>query len=772
MSYGELKIDTITFTAGGVDASVSVSGLVQNPTFTGNITTTGTISGDVIRGNTVSGTTVTGDAGEFGTITGNTAGFATVTGITITGNTGKFSSLSGTVYSGETATYTVTADDQGITITGGSADVNGALTFESNQSSSSNFLGQIFFNWNGTTVGKITGATGSDTVNKDDGSIGFWTSSAGTPAKSFDIESNGNVVFTNSKRVEVDEIRARDGDGLQLYDDNGAGVHVHDGGATEITVSGTEGAPALYFNGDSDTGIYSPGANQVAVATSGVGRLFINASGRVGVNKSSPVRTFEIEDPNARASLTSTTGTNGVFWLITNTGGSLVAGRDDSTGAIYGQGAYASHIRSGGAYPLVLSTDNTPALTIDSSQRVGIGNSLPGAKLDVSGDVSFNGGGVQYPILTANAFTPNAERADLIFSANATSNNALRVGTIASSGGVTLQGTRQSDSSQKVNLVLNPDGGNVGIGNTTPGSYNAGGDDLVVGDNSGNRGITIAGGSTGESGLYFADGSTGGEQYAGLILYDHTTDSLRLWANADERARIDSSGRLLVGFSNAFTDTGNGAYYAKLASVGNTASSTGDGRIALSRGAAASTLSADASIGGLYFSDNTGGGFAAIEVAVDGTPGSGDYPGRLVFATTADSASSPTERMRIGSNGQLSAVVPGNSTLYPGFMARAWVNFDGTSGSIGSGRASGNVSSITDQATGTYTINFTNSMPDANYAAIVTSGFATGTREDLLGFVYTDAPLAMATSSVSVKFVRADTNAAVDTNYGMVAIFR
>src|SRR5210317_1558791 len=41
--------------------------------------------------------------------------------------------------------------------------------------------------------------------------------------------------------------------------------------------------------------------------------------------------------------------------------------------------------------------------------------------------------------------------------------------------------------------------GRVGISNTTPGSYNAGGDDLVVGDNSGNRGITIAGGSTGES---------------------------------------------------------------------------------------------------------------------------------------------------------------------------------------------------------------------------------------------------------------------------------
>jgi len=120
-----------------------------------------------------------------------------------------------------------------------------------------------------------------------------------------------------------------------------------------------------------------------------------------------------------------------------------------------------------------------------------------------------------------------------------------------------------------------------------------------------------------------------------------------------ERMRIDSSGRLLVGTSTAFTDTTNGAHYAKLASVGNTSSSTGDGRIALSRGAAASTLSEDDSIGGLYFSDNTGGGFAAIEVAVDGTPGASDYPGRIVFSTTADAASSPTGRMTIDSSGRV-----------------------------------------------------------------------------------------------------------------------
>jgi hypothetical protein len=42
---------------------------------------------------------------------------------------------------------------------------------------------------------------------------------------------------------------------------------------------------------------------------------------------------------------------------------------------------------------------------------------------------------------------------------------------------------------------------------------------------------------------------------------------------------------------------------------------------------------------------------ARIEAFVDGTPGANDMPGRLVFSTTADGASTPTERMRIKSSG-------------------------------------------------------------------------------------------------------------------------
>lgn len=54
----------------------------------------------------------------------------------------------------------------------------------------------------------------------------------------------------------------------------------------------------------------------------------------------------------------------------------------------------------------------------------------------------------------------------------------------------------------------------------------------------------------------------------------------------------------------------------------------------------------------------------------------------------------------------------------PSYSARAWVNFNGT-GTVAI-RASGNVSSITDNGTGDYTVNFTTAMPDANYSGIAT----------------------------------------------------
>ena len=91
------------------------------------------------------------------------------------------------------------------------------------------------------------------------------------------------------------------------------------------------------------------------------------------------------------------------------------------------------------------------------------------------------------------------------------------------------------------------------------------------------------------------------------------------------------------------------------------------------------------------------------------------------------------------------ATVSGTAPIYP---CRAWVNFNGT-GTVAI-RASGNVSSITDNGTGDYTANFTTAMPDANYS---TSGMCVNTTSDpgtWLRFVsYVGVPLQ--TTSFRVK---------------------
>jgi hypothetical protein len=99
------------------------------------------------------------------------------------------------------------------------------------------------------------------------------------------------------------------------------------------------------------------------------------------------------------------------------------------------------------------------------------------------------------------------------------------------------------------------------------------------------------------------------------------------------------------------------------------------------------------------------------------------------------------------------------------YGCRAWVNFNGT-GTVAI-RASGNVSSITDNGTGIYTVNFTTAMPDANYT--VTWSFG-GTSGSLAGRTYDDITSRTA-SLVGVVIVN-NSFAAQDTAQVNVAIFR
>ena len=98
-----------------------------------------------------------------------------------------------------------------------------------------------------------------------------------------------------------------------------------------------------------------------------------------------------------------------------------------------------------------------------------------------------------------------------------------------------------------------------------------------------------------------------------------------------------------------------------------------------------------------------------------------------------------------------------NATAYG---VRAWVNFNGT-GTVAI-RDSGNVSSITDNGTGDYTINFTNNMPDVNYAVNAISAYSLTTNGALLVEIF-------GFNNQTVSGVRVQ-NRNSSTNYDAVSI--
>jgi hypothetical protein len=104
----------------------------------------------------------------------------------------------------------------------------------------------------------------------------------------------------------------------------------------------------------------------------------------------------------------------------------------------------------------------------------------------------------------------------------------------------------------------------------------------------------------------------------------------------------------------------------------------------------------------------------------------------------------------------------------PIYACRAWVNFNGT-GTVAI-RASGNVSSITDNGTGNYTVNFATAMPDANYAVIGSVNTISGS-VGIFTSVINSTDFDKTTTSVRVNSFN-QAGSLFDTNSTNVAIFR
>jgi len=294
--------------------------------------------------------------------------------------------------------------------------------------------------------------------------------------------------------------------------------------------TGSAAAPSFSFDGDNDTGIYRPGANQVAITTGGTGRLFVDSSGNVTVANGA----LNISDTSANQRLSIVYGTPDGSVL----GHRIVA---DGVNLHYFSrlGQNSQHIFYGNNAGSAIER-----MRLDSSGRLGVGTSSPNAPLEVVGS---------------------------------------------------------SDGDQ---LRINQGGQYYRIGREGAGGL-----------------LQFYGAQSGYNGYIF--GGVNGE-----------------------RARIDSSGRLLVGTSSSSS-------IASAVFQGNSPFPTGGALIRLSRGSVPGSTTDD--LGRLAFSELNHVNAAEVVAFRDtGTWTSGSsQPTRLVFSTTADGASSPTERMRIDSSGNV-----------------------------------------------------------------------------------------------------------------------
>ena len=110
----------------------------------------------------------------------------------------------------------------------------------------------------------------------------------------------------------------------------------------------------------------------------------------------------------------------------------------------------------------------------------------------------------------------------------------------------------------------------------------------------------------------------------------------------------------------------------------------------------------------------------------------------------------------------------GPATLTGQYAAKAWVNFNGT-GTVAI-RESANVTSITDIGTGTYTVNFTTAMLDANYAV---AGFSTFAANDAPASAFSAGSLyAPTTTSTTIKSSNTTSGGTQDSPYVNVSITR
>jgi hypothetical protein len=448
--------------------------------------------------------------------------------------------------------------------------------------------------------------------------------------------SGGNIIFSSAPSIADDFF------GIIL-----AGADYVNVGAN--FPDGTLAAPSITFDQDNDTGYYRSGSGSVSFASNGVAAGTWSSAGVTApafIPTSSSVPTNGVYLPAANSVGVATNGTGKLF--VDSTGKVSILSSQDTffSGAQFRIGDSGSDV----GIQLAQSSANAGAPRLVPTKSRG---TLASPTAVLANDQLFTIRAAGY-VGSAGGYVQGSQISMFTDGTPTDASNGL--------GSYVTISTRAVGGTLDERLRITS-AGLVGIGTTSPGAL------LDLG--------------TSTPILRFSDTDTSGHHQIQasntnfIINADPTNadanSAISFNIDGSERARIDSSGRLLVGTSTSrgalFNATGNDAplqvegttsQTSSISIIRNTNNSTAPFLVlGKSRGTAVggtTVVNSGDSVGTLSFqgSDDTELVEAArITAQVDGTPGADDMPGRLVFSTTADGASSPTERMRISSTGTL-----------------------------------------------------------------------------------------------------------------------
>ena len=403
-----------------------------------------------------------------------------------------------------------------------------------------------FGSQNITTSGEIE-ITGTNTVLKfteDDANPDFGFLGNGGTLRVQDITNSANLFIFEQNRVRsiknfdaeggLDVTGAITGTGAITLG-NGSGVNWGDTSARIIGESGGSGLLRFDTNGGEKMRIDSSGVIEAKTRSAEVRRMILAGS------PSNSAFNIEAHDGETGTSAGDVQGKLGLFY---------------NDGSTLNNTANLSFIRGSGAPDgeIAFVTNQTERMRIDSSGRVGIGTT-PEEIFHIKGPTETIGSrdGVLLQHSTASNAADNG--LPLVWSGYISASNTnyglasicgRKENSTDNNGAAYLQFGTGNGAGAIAEKMRIDSSGRLLLGTTTGASTDSGqGGTLTIANT--NAGITLRSGTSNVGSIYFSDGTSGSDELRGLIQYNHSSNFLRFWTDANERMRIDSSGNVGIG---------------------------------------------------------------------------------------------------------------------------------------------------------------------------------------------------------------------------------